>query len=158
MHFCSIWPIDRTISGATTPGHSAPGSNGIEGVLRIPQSPNITETSPSGCLVSYPGHSFAGWVPLCWDAVCVFYSPGQLGNTNLLFSRIYLGEVKFWDILHHIGISNTRWCFASDEIMHGEGVYSLRVPSERSNYWCPSVFWTAGVNVYRCATKIPCVS
>ena len=31
-----IWPIDRTLSGATTPGQSGPGSDGNEGVLRIP--------------------------------------------------------------------------------------------------------------------------
>ena len=45
------------LSGATTLGQSEPGSNGNEGVLRIPQGPSITGTSPSDCLVSYPGHS-----------------------------------------------------------------------------------------------------
>ena len=52
--FSSIWPIDRTWSGATTPGQSGPGSNGNEGVLHIPQSSSITKASPSDCLVSYP--------------------------------------------------------------------------------------------------------
>ena len=56
--FSSIWPIDRTLSGATTPGQSGPGSDGIEGVLRIPQSSSITGTSPSDCLVAYPRHSY----------------------------------------------------------------------------------------------------
>ena len=32
---CSVWPIDRTQSGATTPGQSGPGSNGNEEVLHI---------------------------------------------------------------------------------------------------------------------------
>ena len=32
-------------------------SGGNEGVLRIPQSSSITETSPSDCLMSYLGHS-----------------------------------------------------------------------------------------------------
>ena len=41
-HFSSIWPIDRTLSGATTPGQSGPGSDGNEGVLRIPQNSSIT--------------------------------------------------------------------------------------------------------------------
>ena len=50
----SIWPIDKTLSGATTPGQSGPGSN--EWVLCIPQSSSITEASPSVCLVSYPRH------------------------------------------------------------------------------------------------------
>ena len=40
------------LSHATMTGQSGPGSNGNEGVLRIPQSPNITGTSPSDCLVS----------------------------------------------------------------------------------------------------------
>ena len=48
--------MDRTLSGATTSEESGPGSNGNEGVLRIPQSSSITGTSPSDCLVSYPGH------------------------------------------------------------------------------------------------------
>ena len=34
------------------------GGDGNEGVLCIPQSPNITRTSPSDYLVSYPRHSF----------------------------------------------------------------------------------------------------
>ena len=55
--FSSIWPIDRTLSGATSPGQSEPGSDGNEGVLRIPQSSRITRISPSDFLVSYPGHS-----------------------------------------------------------------------------------------------------
>ena len=57
MQFSSIWPIDRTLSGATTPVQSWPGSDGNEGVLCIPQSSNFTGTSPSACLVSYLGHS-----------------------------------------------------------------------------------------------------
>ena len=55
--FSSIWPIDRTLSGATTPGQSRPGGDGNEGVFHIPQSSSITEVSLSDCLVSYPGHS-----------------------------------------------------------------------------------------------------
>ena len=56
----SIWPIDRTLSGATTPGQSEPGSDGNEGVLCIPQSSSSTGTSPSDCLVSYAGHLLVG--------------------------------------------------------------------------------------------------
>ena len=33
----SIWLIDRTLSGTTTPGQSRPGSYNNEGVLHIPQ-------------------------------------------------------------------------------------------------------------------------
>ena len=52
--FSYIWPIDITLSSDATPRQSGPGSDGNEGVLHIPQSSGITETSPSDCLVSYP--------------------------------------------------------------------------------------------------------
>ena len=54
--FSSIWPIDRTLPGATTPSQSGPGSDGNKETLRIPQSSSITGNSPSDCLVSYLGH------------------------------------------------------------------------------------------------------
>ena len=56
MSNSSIWPIDRILSGATTPNQREPGSDGNEGVLLIPQSSSITGVSPSDCLVSYPEH------------------------------------------------------------------------------------------------------
>ena len=42
--------MDTALSGATTPGQSGPGSDGNEGVLRIPQSSSITGTSLSNIL------------------------------------------------------------------------------------------------------------
>ena len=69
--FSSIWPIDRALSGATTPGQSEPVSDGNEGVLRIPQSSSITGTSPRDCLVSYLGHSLGGLSPLQWSSQCI---------------------------------------------------------------------------------------
>ena len=83
MQFSSIWPIDRALSGATTPGQSGPGSNGNEGVLYIPESSSITRTSPSDCLVSYLGHWLVGVLPLCKGTVGVFYNPSRLGKNNL---------------------------------------------------------------------------
>ena len=41
--FSSIQPIDRTLSGATTPGQSGLGSDGARRVVCIPESSNITE-------------------------------------------------------------------------------------------------------------------
>ena len=65
IQFGSIWPIDRALSGATTPGQNGPGSDGNEGVLCIPQSSKIIGTSQSERLVSYLGHSFGyGVLPL----------------------------------------------------------------------------------------------
>ena len=80
MHFISIWPIDMTRSGATTPGQSEPGSDGNEEVLHIPQISSITEVSAWDCLVSYPRYLLGDVLPLCRDAVGIFYSPNQLGN------------------------------------------------------------------------------
>ena len=45
-----------TLSGATTPGQSRPGSDGKEGALHILQSFSITGALPSNCLVSYAEH------------------------------------------------------------------------------------------------------
>ena len=55
--FSSIWPRDRPLSGAASPGQSGPLSDGNKGILGLLQSSSITEASPSDCLVSYPGHS-----------------------------------------------------------------------------------------------------
>ena len=60
MQFSSIQPIDRTLSGTTIPGQSGTGSNGNEGVLRVPQSSSITVASPSGCLVLYQDTRWGG--------------------------------------------------------------------------------------------------
>ena len=43
MSNSSIWAIDRTQSGATTPSQSEPGSDGNEGVLHIPKAPALLE-------------------------------------------------------------------------------------------------------------------
>ena len=50
----SIWPIDKTLSVASTLGQNEPRSNGNEGVLCIPQSSSIAEVSASDSLMSYP--------------------------------------------------------------------------------------------------------
>ena len=52
-----------SLSDATMLDQRGPGSNGNEEVLHIPKSPNIAGTSPSDCLVSYPGHSLGESYP-----------------------------------------------------------------------------------------------
>ena len=52
-----IWPVDWTLSDATTAGQSRPWINGNEGVLCIPQSSSITEASTLDSLESY----------CCWE-------------------------------------------------------------------------------------------
>ena len=71
--FSSIELIDRGLSVATTRDHCGPGSDGNEGVLRIPQISSIIGTSPSDSLVPYPGHSLwvGGCHPLPWCCWCI---------------------------------------------------------------------------------------
>ena len=73
IQFSSIWPIDKTLSGVTTPDQTGPGSDGNEGLLQILQSASITGTSLSDCLVSYPGHSLGGggFTPLQRSNWCI---------------------------------------------------------------------------------------
>ena len=59
--FSSIWPINRTLLAATTPGQSEPGNDGNEGVLHIPQSSSITGASPLDCFGSYQD--------TCWESI-----------------------------------------------------------------------------------------
>ena len=61
--FSSIWPIDRTLSGAATPGQSGPGSEGNKGILRIYQSSSFTGISLLDFLVLYLGHSLVKSYP-----------------------------------------------------------------------------------------------
>ena len=51
MSNSSIWPIDRILSAATTPGQSGTGSHGNEEVPHIPPNPK-TGSSPSDVLMS----------------------------------------------------------------------------------------------------------
>ena len=74
----SSWPIDRTLSGATTPSQSGPESIVNEGVLHIPQSSSFTQASPSDCFMSDPGHSLVWVLLLSGDSVGVFYVPCRL--------------------------------------------------------------------------------
>ena len=86
--FSSVWPIDRTLSGANTPAQIGPVNNGNEGVLHIPQSSSITGTSPSDSLVSYYLDIRCGEVlPLCREAVGVFYSLSRLGKFHYEFKE-----------------------------------------------------------------------
>ena len=49
--------MDRTLSGATTPSSSGPGSDCNKGALCIPQSSCFTGSSPPDYLVLYSGNS-----------------------------------------------------------------------------------------------------
>ena len=83
-----------TLSGVTTSGQSGPGSDGNEEVLRIPQSPSITGTSPSDCLVSHTGHKeVVGYptAPADW---------AMNGNNRLIY--LYINITRHYIILYYI--------------------------------------------------------
>ena len=103
MSNSSIWPINRTLSGATTLGQSGLGSNGNNGILNIPQNSSITGASPSDCLMSYPGHLLrVGSLPLYRDADGVFNYPSwqieierkKMKRNNEVWKK---GESKRWE-------------------------------------------------------------
>ena len=96
MHFSLIWPIYKTLSGATTPGQSGSGSNVNDGLLHIPQSFSITGTSPSDCLVSYPGQSLGDLTPLQRCSRCLLqpqmiWQYSELKVKTVLFQINQLG-------------------------------------------------------------------
>ena len=77
VRFISIWPIEKTQLGATTPGQSGPWSDGNEGVLCIPQSSIIISALSSGCFVSYPEHSLRGSYPSAEKQSAYFSAPAN---------------------------------------------------------------------------------
>ena len=103
MQFISIWPIDRTLSGATTVDQSEPGSDSNEGVLCFTQCFSITGPSPSDCLVSYSGHSLMVGVilPLYrgtvdWANRGVRTPTKSILNTKLnLVVKLWVGGVEY---------------------------------------------------------------
>ena len=97
MHFSSIRPMDKTLSITTTPVQSGHGSDGNEGVLRIPQSSSITGTSSSDCLVSYPGHSLEWSYPSV--EVQSVYSTVTLGFIRMHWAVASMCKIFSFSIL-----------------------------------------------------------
>ena len=83
MQFSSIRPTDRTLSGATTLGQSAPGSDGNEGILCVSQSSSITGTSPSECFVSYPGPLLGRGLYLSAELQSVYFIDPDYWTTSI---------------------------------------------------------------------------
>ena len=59
-----VWLIEGILLGATTPRQKGPRSNGIEGVVYISQSSNISTFLPLDKTVSCAGFSLGGMSPL----------------------------------------------------------------------------------------------
>ena len=68
------------LSGATTPGQSGSGSNGSEGVFRIPTAHGLEPHHQMQCSVLSKTLVGEDVLPLCRDAVGVFYTPNRLGQ------------------------------------------------------------------------------
>ena len=93
---CSIWPIDRIQSVTSTPGLRGPGSNGNERVLYIPQIFKAGALPSDGHI---PDTHWEGFIPLCRDAVGVFYCHNQLGCTYFLnkdWEVSFLTNLKYY--------------------------------------------------------------
>ena len=75
-----IWPIDRTLTGATTLGQRGPGNDGNEGVLCIPQSSSITAE-----IQSVYSTAPANWTiqDTCWGSI----NPLQRCNRCILLPQ-----------------------------------------------------------------------
>ena len=81
MQHSSIWPIDRTLSGAITLGQSGPGRNDNEGILQHSWNLNIRLFNIISRILVEGG----GVLPLCRDAAGLFYSPSWLGCFTFCF-------------------------------------------------------------------------
>ena len=105
--FSSIWPIDRTLSGATTPGQSGPGSNGNEEVLRISQNSNITVTSALYCLVSYQDIRWRRHLtPLQRRSQCILQpQPTEQGDWRIKKLFEFFGKIEILQIKNSLSIS-----------------------------------------------------
>ena len=101
MQFSSLWSIDRNLSGATTAGQSGPGSNVNDGIICIPQGPNITGTSPSDCLVSYPGYSLGESYPSAQVQSVYSIAPSDLASFNMIVA-IYIFNVPMQQLKKYI--------------------------------------------------------
>ena len=85
--FSSIWSVDRTLSGTTTPSQSSPGSDCNEGLLRILQIRRITATLLSVCLVLCPGYSWLESYPSAEKQLVYSTAPAEWAS-NLQSIRL----------------------------------------------------------------------
>ena len=105
MSNSSICSIDRTLSIATTRGHSKSGSDGNEGVLYILQSSNITRALPSNCLISYSGHSFVGVGSYLSVEMQLVYSTAPSDWTVYTqMSQKFFNIFLMWDIIRQFQV------------------------------------------------------
>ena len=87
--FCSIWPINRTLSDSTTPGQTGPGSNDNKRVLLVPQISKDVASSEKD-LMSNPGTRWWGSYP-CAEMQSV-NSIAEAGRVEMNFEIMAMKE------------------------------------------------------------------
>ena len=102
MSNSSIWHIDMTLSGATTPDQTEPGSNSSEGVLRIPQRRTFfyKKESPSWWFLQYIDY-IPSWVwhKTATDGEAPVLETWGIWSTlslSLLQGPLWLEVVELW--------------------------------------------------------------
>ena len=84
--------------GATTSGQGGPGSDGNEGVLRIPQSSCIYEVLTIGLFSVISRTLIEGVLPPCGVVVGVFYGSGRLGLIVCLYTGMVTNDKSLWTL------------------------------------------------------------
>ena len=88
----TIWTMNRTLSGDNTLEQSVPGSNGNEGVVHVPS--NRQGRSLIIWWLNDISKTFVvGILPLCSNAVGVYWSPSQMGWYMYIHEYIYLSII-----------------------------------------------------------------
>ena len=93
MSISSILPIDRTQSGATTPGQRRPRSYGNEWVLHIPEI-SMARASQSDGVMSYPRHSFGGVLNHLEICSWCIQQPRPARLSRFVHHAIFSGEIS----------------------------------------------------------------
>ena len=109
IKFSSIWAIDRTLSGTSTPNQKVPGSGVNEGVVYIPQISSITETFPSDCQVfSIISRTLdgGGLTPLQKSSWCIL-QPQPTGQYTELNVKVVLFQTIQFSISTQIKNQNS---------------------------------------------------
>ena len=130
---------------------SGPGSDGNEGMLRIPQSSNTAGTSPSDCLVSYQGHSLgAGSYPSAevqsvYSTAPADWAKYSLGNAGSLTAmHLFSSGIHFVDThVHHLSC-NLFFSFWAFFVLHNFSIIlccSFRGRPHPSPFETLSVSW-----------------
>ena len=140
----SIWPIDRTLSGAITLDQSGPGSNGNEGLLCIPQSSSITGASSSKCLMSYL-RTLIGWGGLTLLHRCSWCI------LQLQLTGLSVTEYCYWHCIHKVlSVRYTPLCHLMFRMKAKNG---MRFENLQKQSFLSSDSEQKGVLLLRCVKK-----